>query len=346
MVVCAGAALVTGFLAPPWWLDVHVYAGYGLCVLLAFRLVWGFAGSRYSRFDSFVLSVSAARSHLVRSLARDAPGYAGHNPLGVWMAVLLLVLLGALTVSGLIVLGGQEKQGPFAGAIGFQAGHTFKGLHEIAAWTLLVAVVVHVAGVLMEEFVIKRPVLVAMVTGCKAGNGRAGPDAADTVRGAGVFIILAAGLVVGGVFLSTAAEPRALRFPAVFEAECGACHAVYHPSLRSGATWNRLMAGLSDHCGEDVPLDVGAAAEISAFLGANGAERHDTEVAWRIGRVETESLRMTDTYYWKRHHREIPNVVFRWRSVGAKINCNGCHGDAAGGRYADQEISLPEGAPR
>jgi cytochrome b len=36
--------IVTGFVTPEWWLGVHIWAGYGLLALMAFRLVWGICG--------------------------------------------------------------------------------------------------------------------------------------------------------------------------------------------------------------------------------------------------------------------------------------------------------------
>jgi cytochrome b len=36
--------VVTGIVTPEWWLGVHIWAGYGLLALMAFRLVWGICG--------------------------------------------------------------------------------------------------------------------------------------------------------------------------------------------------------------------------------------------------------------------------------------------------------------
>ena len=48
-------AVVTGLLggdAP----ELHMHAGYVIVVLVAFRLLWGFLGSTYARFESFLYS--------------------------------------------------------------------------------------------------------------------------------------------------------------------------------------------------------------------------------------------------------------------------------------------------
>jgi cytochrome b len=47
-------AVLTGYIAPEWWMGVHLWAGYVIVLLLVFRLVWGVFGSEYSRIASFV----------------------------------------------------------------------------------------------------------------------------------------------------------------------------------------------------------------------------------------------------------------------------------------------------
>lgn len=346
MVACVAVAGVTGFLAPPKWLDVHVYAGYGLGLLLAFRIAWGGLGSHYSRFASFSLSLPAARDHLRAVFAKHTEDHAGHNPLGAWMIILLLVVLAIMVASGLVVLGGQEHQGPLAAWIGYQTGRSVKELHEFAAWVLLSAIAVHLLGVFVEVRVLRHPVLTAMVTGRKRGLAERVPAIArwTSLKGAALFVGVAVALIGGGAMLAAVPAGQTVRYPAIYKSECGSCHAVYHPSLRTGQTWRRMIGELADHYGEDASLDAKTGAVISEFLNTNAAEKFETKVAWRIGRAEVPSLRMTDTGYWKRRHRDIAEAVFKSRAVGSKVNCNACHADAASGLFAIQAAEVPDGA--
>ncbi len=68
---------------------LHVYAGYGVLGLIAFRLVWGFAGPTHARFSDFVVSPAATLRYARLLLAGAAPRYLGHNPLGGWMVIAL-----------------------------------------------------------------------------------------------------------------------------------------------------------------------------------------------------------------------------------------------------------------
>ena len=70
--------------------DVHVVLGYTFLGLLAFRLVWGVAGSRYARFRSFLYGPRAVITYLQSLVARRPIHYVGHNPAGSWAIYAIL----------------------------------------------------------------------------------------------------------------------------------------------------------------------------------------------------------------------------------------------------------------
>src|SRR5512135_2268924 len=76
--------------------DIHVLSGYTLLGLIAFRLLWGFIGSRYAQFRSFLFTPREVAVYL-RSLLKAAPAhYVGHNPAGS-VAVFALLALGIVS---------------------------------------------------------------------------------------------------------------------------------------------------------------------------------------------------------------------------------------------------------
>jgi cytochrome b len=95
---------------------VHVWAGYGILLLIALRIIWGFVGTRHARFSDFVRSPAEVFRYLKRELSGNALRTLGHNPAGGWMVLLLLVSILATGGSGLIVLG-LDGEGPMAGHI-------------------------------------------------------------------------------------------------------------------------------------------------------------------------------------------------------------------------------------
>ncbi len=92
--------VLIAWVTPNTYDSLHRFAGYVVIGLLAFRLVWGFFGSRHSRFDKIGLRLRAAPIYL-RNLWRGETGrYLGLNPAGVALLVAMLGLLAISTVTG------------------------------------------------------------------------------------------------------------------------------------------------------------------------------------------------------------------------------------------------------
>ena len=138
------------------WRDIHVLLGYTVAGLIAFRLVWGFIGTRYSRFAEFVRSPVYVIRHLAELFRERAEHPVGHNPAGA-IAILLLLLLGiACCVSGWAVF---EDIG----------GDWLEELHELTANAMLALVFAHIVGVLLSSYLQGENLIVAMITGKKRG---------------------------------------------------------------------------------------------------------------------------------------------------------------------------------
>jgi cytochrome b len=122
----------------------------------------------------------------LRSLPHP-PHYAGHNPLGGWMVVALLLSLIGTCWSGLEAYG-QKGHGPLAqggtalvssaladddeagerGGKGGEGGDEFwEEAHEVFSNVTLILVILHVAGVLVAVVMHKENLVRAMVTGYK-----------------------------------------------------------------------------------------------------------------------------------------------------------------------------------
>lgn len=339
------------------YLHVHVFAGYLMSGLLVFRLAWGVLGNRYARFRAFAFPWRDVRDYLLGMLSGQAPRYLSHNPAGGW-AVFVLIALGLLLgVSGILVLGGEERHGPLAGMLSFEQGTLFGKIHEMIAFALLGLVLVHLLGVLVESLVHKENLVASMIHGRKAAPF--GAAAGRCHNGVGLLLVAAAGLAAAfyfkGYLLQTPDHPYrpfvgpVLPDNATWRAECGSCHLAYHPTLLPARSWQRMLADQTDHFGEDLALDADALREIQTFLIANAAETMLSEPAWKIARsvpAHAAPLRITETGYWQRKHRDIPDAVWRRPDVGGKGNCAACHLDAAEGTFEDGAMRVPKGPPR
>lgn len=94
---------------------LHIYSGYVVFGLVLFRILWGFIGSKHARFWNFIVGPEKTMAYMKSLLAGKPIHYLGHNPIGGWMVVLLLVSLFAVSWSGL-ELYASEGKGPLANA--------------------------------------------------------------------------------------------------------------------------------------------------------------------------------------------------------------------------------------
>ncbi len=92
---------------------VHVWAGYVVGLIVVLRVLWGFIGPRWARFQDFVFGPLTSAQYLVDLLRWRARRYLGHSPAGGLMVVLLLLSLAATVVTGLMAYGDRGK-GPLA----------------------------------------------------------------------------------------------------------------------------------------------------------------------------------------------------------------------------------------
>ncbi|WP_425458135.1 cytochrome b/b6 domain-containing protein [Celeribacter marinus] len=94
------AAFAAAYLSAEELSTVHEVAGYIVAGLVAFRLIWGFAGSRYARFAQFMKGPSATVRYLGDMVSGRERRYLGHNPAGAAMIVALLITLSGTAFTG------------------------------------------------------------------------------------------------------------------------------------------------------------------------------------------------------------------------------------------------------
>jgi cytochrome b len=146
----------------------HVWSGYTVLVLVAFRLLWGLVGTRHARFRNFVRGPVHTMRYAVGWLRGDMQYHAGHNPLGAWMVIALLTALFVQAASGLF--GNDEifNVGPLYGFVTNETSLMLTSLHRRLFYWLLAAAIVHVLAVIAHRLFKKESLVAAMFTGKKA----------------------------------------------------------------------------------------------------------------------------------------------------------------------------------
>jgi cytochrome b len=148
----AGAWLTRG---PGDW---HVRIGYVALAVVAVRLVWGWIGPARARFREFVSSPAVTLLYARQVLAGTERRHLGHNPLGGWMIVALLLDVALVGVTGWMFTTDR-----------YWGVQWVERLHELLADALLVLVALHVSGVLYASWRHRENLVAAMIHGRKRG---------------------------------------------------------------------------------------------------------------------------------------------------------------------------------
>lgn len=165
-----------------WWsgethlMDWHRRSGYAILGLLVFRIYWGLVGSRTARFANFVRGPGAVLAYASTLMGRapdskTAPKAApetaiGHNPMGGWSVVLMLLAMVAMVAAGLFAvdIDGLES-GPLADYVSFDGGRVAAHLHGFVFNLVLALVLLHVAAILFYRLRLKTNLVKPMITG-------------------------------------------------------------------------------------------------------------------------------------------------------------------------------------
>ncbi len=151
-------------------LHLHSSFGYVVGILLIFRIIWGFAGPKYSRFSDFPIGFTALKSFLT-DMKKSKSHSPGHNP-AASLVMLGIILLGlAIVVSGSLLLA-SKGQGFFSSVSIGLSSHTLKEIHEISVNLVIALVILHLLGNLVD-FISNRKAgtLQSMFTGYKNIEG-------------------------------------------------------------------------------------------------------------------------------------------------------------------------------
>jgi cytochrome b len=183
------------------WMDWHGRMGSLVLALLLFRIVWGFAGGRWSRFAAFWPTPSRVRSYLQGPHAPEHK--AGHNPLGALSILAMLLLLFAQVATGLVGDDGGGYSGPLNAYVSSAFGLAATLLHkQVGQWLLFGLVLLHVAAIVFYRIARRRKLVRAMIDGDQRLEYWVPPsrdDARSRLQAAVLMVgcVLLVGLVTG-----------------------------------------------------------------------------------------------------------------------------------------------------
>ncbi|MBL0372103.1 cytochrome b/b6 domain-containing protein [Rhizobium sp. KVB221] len=147
------------FLTGDEWKAAHIYSGYAIASLLAFRVLWGLVGSRHARFSDFIYHPVTVIRFLSDSLRMRARRYLGHNPAGGMMVLVLLAMISTIATTGYMMT-----------TDAYWGVEWVENVHKTAVYLTIGLIVLHIAGVVFACFEHRENLVRAMITGRKRNN--------------------------------------------------------------------------------------------------------------------------------------------------------------------------------
>jgi cytochrome b len=180
--------------------QLHVIFGYSVLLLVLFRILYGFVGTRHARFSDFLYHPAQITDYLKGLFIGRPKHYMGHNPAGGVMIVIVLLSLLSLTLTGLKAHGvkghgplarheislipkafadsddngdhddhkrHKRRRQKFSKTQKEEIDEFWEEIHETIAYFTLFLVSIHIMGVLVSSLVHRENLIKAMITGRK-----------------------------------------------------------------------------------------------------------------------------------------------------------------------------------
>jgi len=183
-------------------MEWHQRIGMTIVGLIVFRLVWGFVGTRHARFADFLRGPAALRAYL----RGEWKGH-GHNPLGGWSVILLLLMPLGMAATGLFANDDVSFSGLLATWVDKSLSDRLTSLHYLGFNLLLALVGLHLAAILFYRLKHRVDLVRPMLTGWKETDAASGEKTEERRTG------LAALALASGIAALTVAGIQALEPP-------------------------------------------------------------------------------------------------------------------------------------
>ena len=131
----------------------------------------------------------------------------------------------------------------------------------------------------------------------------------------------------------------------LYAEECSGCHFAYQPGLLPARSWEKLMANLEDHFGENAELSKEDTKTLTQYAVENAADKSQYKRSIKINRSigkHEVPLRISDVGYLKHEHDELSKRhVENNPKVRSLSRCEACHTKIDKGSFSEKEINIP-----
>ena len=163
-------AFFASWLTQEEYYKLHLQTGYAVLALVSLRIAMGFMGSKHARFSDFIYSPSNILTYVKSLKQAECKRYVGHNPAAGLMIITMLLALLTVTISGVALDGAENWSGPLSEMNLYRHTYLIESIHELSSDTLLILIVLHLAGVTFTSLKHRENLVKAMITGKKRAD--------------------------------------------------------------------------------------------------------------------------------------------------------------------------------
>jgi cytochrome b len=145
----------------------HEWSGFAILVLIGFRLVWGLMGGQHSRFKSFVRGPKIVLRYASSLLKTVSEHHIGHNPLGGWSVVAMLISLLIQAGTGLFANDDIITEGPLYNWVSKETSDWLTSIHHVNIKVLIALIIIHICAIFFYLFAKRENLIKPMITGDK-----------------------------------------------------------------------------------------------------------------------------------------------------------------------------------
>ena len=146
----------------------HFYFGYLTLALIAFRCLWGFVGPCPIRFSTLVSSLRNMPAYLQTVASRQPGGSRGHNPLGSFSVLAMLLAITAQGMTGLFIESDDFfESAPLTEYISDKTIDQLTWWHHLNAKLVLILITLHILAILFYLLWKKENLIKPMLNGWK-----------------------------------------------------------------------------------------------------------------------------------------------------------------------------------
>ena len=159
-----------------------------------------------------------------------------------------------------------------------------------------------------------------------------------------IFVTLLAAMVTGQVAWAADEKPN-MAPDAVYKKECGSCHMAYPADLLPARSWQKIMATLDKHFGDNAEFSANEHQPVLAYLNANSMENSKSRRAKKmLNSIPATSipLRIIEVPYIVHEHEKLPAKVLENNpKLSSLSQCDKCHQKAQKGSFDEDDIVIP-----